>query len=88
MVGDPDDPALSHEAEELRLLVRELSARLVSALALLPLEAALAVARGEDPAAKELLRLDGWRETIELTSVDVEAEMARLWKRVPRREPA
>jgi hypothetical protein len=86
--GDPDAAKLQGELEELRALVRELSARLASLVSVLPLDAALALARGEDAAAEGPFRLADWRESIELTRADVESEMKLLWKRLPPRESA
>ena len=85
--GDPD-AKLRGELEELRALVRELSAQLAALVAALPLDAALALARGEDAAADGPFRLADWHESIELTRADVRAEMELLWKRLPPRESA
>lgn len=79
---------LRKEAAELRALVRELSAALVRAAAALPLDAALALARGEDAEGGTPFRLTEWHETIEVTCADVASELALLWKRVPPRENA
>jgi hypothetical protein len=79
---------LRTEAAELRSLARELSAALARAAAALPLDAALALARGEDAGADPPLALENWHETIEMTRADVATEMALLWKRLPPRENA
>ncbi len=68
--------------------MRELSAREAASLRALPLEAALALARGGDGVADAPFRLEGWHETIEMTRADVAPEMALLWKRLPPREKA
>ena len=86
--GDSDVEKLRRETEELRALVRELSAKLAALMSVLPLDAALALARGEDTGADGPFRLTDWRESIELTRADVAAEMQLLWKRVPPRESA
>jgi hypothetical protein len=86
--GANDADALRREAEELRAAVRALSSKLAALVALLPLDAALALARGEDAAIREPFRLVGWHETIEVTRADIAAEMDLLWKRVPPRESA
>ncbi len=78
--------SLRKEAAELRALARELSARLAGAVAALPLDAALALARGTGAGADAPFRLESWRETIEVTPADVRAEMDLLWKRLPPRE--
>ncbi len=88
LVSEGAELELRKEAEELRALVRALSARLVALEAVLPLEAALALARGSDAAAEPPLALENWHETTELTRADVATEMALLWKRLPRRERA
>lgn len=79
---------LRKEAAGLRDLVRELSAALVRATAALPLEAALAAARGGDVEPDPPLKLENWEETIEMTRADVATEMELLWKRLPPRESA
>ena len=79
---------LREEAAGLRDLVRELSAALVRAAAALPLEAALAAARGGDADPDPPLPLESWQETIEMTRADVATEMDLLWKRLPPRESA
>jgi hypothetical protein len=79
---------LRKEAAELRALVRELSARQAAAVSTLPLEAALALARGGDAAAEPPFRLENWNETIEMTRADVLSEMALVWRRIPPRESA
>lgn len=79
---------LRKEAAELRALVRDLSARQAAAVSALPLEAALALARGGDASLEPPFRLEHWRETIEMTRADVASEMALLWKRLPPRESA
>jgi hypothetical protein len=86
--GESDAAELRRETEELRALVRELSAKLAALMAVLPLDAALALARGEETGADGPFRLTDWRETIELTRADVAAEMELLWKRLPPRESA
>ena len=77
---------LRKEAAELRDLVRALSAALVRATSALPLDAALALARGENAEDAAPFRLTEWHETIEVTRGDVASEMALLWKRLPPRE--
>lgn len=77
---------LRREAAELRALARELSARLSSAVAALPLDAALALARGGEAAGTDAFHLENWNETIEITPADVRAELELLWKRLPPRE--
>ena len=79
---------LRREAEELRALVRALSARLAALVAVLPVEAAVALARGESEEAGGPFRLTEWRETIEVTRADIAPEMELLWKRAPPRESA
>jgi hypothetical protein len=79
---------LRKEAEELRALVRALSGRLAAAMAGLPLDGALALARGEDTRADGPFRLTDWHETIEVTRADIAPEMDLLWKRLPPRENA
>jgi hypothetical protein len=79
---------LRREAEELRALVRALSARLAALVAVLPPDAAVALARGEREEAGGPFRLTEWRETIEVTRADIAPEMELLWKRVPPRESA
>ncbi|MGZ5429684.1 MAG: hypothetical protein ACXWFS_11805 [Thermoanaerobaculia bacterium] len=79
---------LRKEAAELRALVRDLSARQAAAVSALPLEAALALARGGEAGAGPAFRLENWNETIEMTRADVLSEMALLWKRLPTREDA
>ncbi len=79
---------LRREAEELRALVRTLSARLADAVGALPLPSALALARGGEAGADPPFRLEGWSETIEMTPADVAPEMELLWKRLPPREGA
>jgi hypothetical protein len=86
--GDSDVEKLRRETEELRALVRELSAKLAALMSVLPLDATLALARDEDTGADGPFRLTDWRESIELTRADVKAEMELLWKRVPPRESA
>ncbi|HEX5855918.1 MAG TPA: hypothetical protein VFZ57_09880 [Thermoanaerobaculia bacterium] len=86
-MGD-DAEALRREAEELRAAVRELSERLASLVAVLPLDAALALARGENAGSGEPFLLADWHETIEVTRADIASEMNLLWKRVPPRESA
>jgi hypothetical protein len=76
------------EAAELRSLVRELSARQAAAVSTLPLDVALAFARGGDAGAGPPLALEPWTETIEMTRVDVAPELELLWKRLPPREGA
>lgn len=86
MNEDGELERLRKEAAELRALVRELSARQVAAVSTLPLEAALALAKGGDATAGPPFRLEGWSESIEMTRADVAPEMALLWRRVPPRE--
>jgi hypothetical protein len=86
--GDSEVEKLRREAEELRSLVRSLSARLTALVAVLPPELARALACGESEAEGEPLRLTEWRETIEVTRADIAPEMDLLWKRVPPRESA
>jgi hypothetical protein len=86
--GDSDVEKLRREAEELRALVRRLSGRLAAAMAVLPLDVALALARGEDTGADGPFRLTDWHETIEVMRADIAPEMDLLWKRVPPRESA
>lgn len=77
---------LRREAAELRALVRELSARQAAAVSALPLEVALALAKGGEAGLEPPFRLEHWNETIEMTRADVASEMALLWKRLPPRE--
>lgn len=77
---------LRREAAELRDLVRELSAALARAAAVLPPDIALALAEGREAGLDPPLGLEGWRETIETTRADVAAEMELLWRRLPPRE--
>jgi len=86
--GEAELERLRKEAAELRALVRELSAQSAAAIAALPLDAALALARGGDASLDPPFRLEHWQETIEMTRADVTAEMALLWKRLPPRENA
>jgi hypothetical protein len=86
--GDSDVEKLRREAEELRALVRVLSARLVALVASLPPDAAVALARGESEEGKEPFPLTEWHETIEVTRADIAPEMDLLWKRLPPRESA
>jgi hypothetical protein len=82
---------LEREVLELRALVRALSVRLAAAVAVLPRDAALALARGgnaEGGAGGPPFRLTEWHETIEVTRADIGAEMDLLWKRMPPRESA
>lgn len=82
---------LEWEVLELRTLVRALSERLGALVAVLPRDAALALARGENAeggAGGPPFRLTGWHETIEVTRADIAPEMDLLWKRVPPRESA
>ena len=97
MVGpdavEPDSglAPLEREVLELRALVRALSERLAAAVAVLPRDAALALARGENAeggAGGPPFRLTDWHETIEVTRADIAAEMDLLWKRIPPRESA
>ena len=82
---------LEREVLELRALVRALSERLAAAVDVLPRDAALALARGENAeggAGGPPFRLTEWHETIEVTRADIAAEMDLLWKRMPPRESA
>jgi hypothetical protein len=82
---------LEREAVALRALVRALSARLAAAVAVLPRDVALSLARGEDGDGGTdgpPFRLTEWSETIEVTRADIAAEMDLLWKRMPPRESA
>ena len=79
---------LRREAAELRALVRELSARQAAAVSALPLEVALALAKGGEAGLEPPFRLEHWNETIEMTRADVASEMALLWRRLPPRESA
>ncbi len=79
---------LRAEAAALRELVRALSARQVAAVSALPLEPALALARGGLAGPEPRFELDGWNETIEMTPADVAPEMELLWKKIPPRESA
>lgn len=82
---------LEREVLELRALVRELSERLAAAVAVLPRDEAIALARGDTAgggADGSPFRLTEWHETIEVTRADIAAEMDLLWKRVPPRESA
>jgi hypothetical protein len=72
----------------MRDLVRALSTALARAVAALPVDAALALARGEDAENGAPFRLTEWHETIEVTRADIAAEMDLLWKRLPPRESA
>ena len=86
--GDSDVEKLRREAEELRALVRALSARLVALVAVLPPDVAVALSRGESEGESGPFRLTGWHETIEVTRADIAPEMDLLWKRLPPRESA
>ena len=79
---------LRREAAELRALVRELSVRQAAAVSALPLEVALALAKGGEAGLEPPFRLEHWNETIEMTRADVASEMALLWRRLPPRESA
>ena len=82
---------LEREVLELRDLVRALSERLAASVAVLPRDAALALARGENAeggAGGPPFRLTDWHETIEVTRADIAAELDLLWKRMPPRESA
>jgi hypothetical protein len=82
---------LEREVLELRALVRALSERLAAAIAVLPRDEALALARGENVdrgVGGPPFRLTEWHETIEVTRADIGAEMDLLWKRMPPRESA
>ncbi|MCM3875257.1 MAG: hypothetical protein NEA02_02445 [Thermoanaerobaculia bacterium] len=82
---------LEREVLELRALVRTLSERLTDAVAALPRDEALALARGENAesgAGGPPFRLTEWHESIEVTRADIAAEMDLLWKRMPPRESA
>jgi hypothetical protein len=82
---------LEREVLELRALVRALSERLAAAVAALPRDEAIALARGESVeagAGGPPFRLTEWHETIEVTRADIAAEMDLLWKRMPPRESA
>lgn len=85
-MSDAELERLKQEAADLRVLARELSARLAEAVAALPLDAALALSRGGASGDAAAFRLENWRETIEMTPADVRAEMDLLWKRLPARE--
>jgi len=85
---DAELERLRAEAVELRDLVRALSAALARVAAVLPPEAALALARGGDAGAAPPFRLEHWDETAETTRADVAPELALLWKRLPPRENA
>jgi hypothetical protein len=85
---DAELERLRKEAAGLRDLVRELSARQVAAMSTLPLEAALALARGSEAGLDPPFRLENWEETIEMTRANVASEMALLWRRLPPRESA
>ena len=88
MSDDSEIERLRKENEELRDLVRALSASLTRAVGALPLDAALALARSENAEGGAPFRLTEWHETIEVTRGDVASEMALLWKRLPPRENA
>lgn len=88
MSDDAELERLRKEAAELRALVRELSARQAAAVSALPLEAALALAKGGEAGLEQPFRLEHWSETIEMTRADVAPELALLWKRLPPRENA
>ncbi len=77
---------LRKEAAELRALARELSARLASAVAALPLDVALALARGAGARGEAPFRLDGWQETVEMTPADLLDDLDLLWRRLAPRE--
>jgi len=88
-VSDADElERLRKEAAELRALVRELSASLARAAGAMPLDAALALAKGGEAGAEPPFRLENWDETIEMTRADVLSDMALLWQRLPPRENA
>ena len=89
MVSDDGElERLRREAAELRALVRELSARQAAAVSALPLEAALALAKGGEAGLEPPFHLENWNETIEMTRADVASEMALLWRRLPPRANA
>lgn len=82
---------LEREVLELRALARALSGRLAALVAVLPRDAALALARGENAegaAGGPPFRLTEWHETIDVTRAEIAAEMDLLWKRMPPRESA
>ena len=82
---------LEREVLELRALVRALSESLAAAIAVLPRDEAIALARGDgagDGVGGPPFRLTEWHETIEVTRADIAAEMDLLWKRLPPRESA
>jgi hypothetical protein len=89
VVSESDElERLRKEAADLRALVRELSARQAAAVAALPLEAALALAKGGDAGADAPYPLGHWNETIEMTRANVAPDLALLWRRLPPREGA
>ncbi len=88
MIDEIELERLRNEAADMRALVRELSARQAELVALLPLEAALALATGSSADAPAAFRLESWNETITMTRADVRTEMALLWQRLPSRESA
>jgi anti-sigma factor ChrR (cupin superfamily) len=79
---------LRQEVAELRALVRTLSTQLAAAVSALPLDAALALARGGAAGTRPPFRLENWHETIEMTRADLLADLALLWQRLPPRESA
>jgi anti-sigma factor ChrR (cupin superfamily) len=85
---DAELDRLRKEVAELRALVRALSASLARTAEALPLDAALALARGGETVVEPPLRLENWNETIEMTRADVLSDMAALWQRLPPRENA
>ena len=86
MSDDAELERLRAEAADLCALVRELSVRQAAAVSALPLDAALALARGGDADPEPPFRLEHWQETVEMTRTDVASEMALLWRRLPPRE--
>ena len=83
MSDDSEIERLRKENEELRDLVRALSASLMRAVGALPLDAALALARGRATDLDPPFRLEHWQETAEMTRGEVAGEMELLWKRLP-----
>jgi hypothetical protein len=79
------------EAEELRLVVGRLRARVVALTRTLPLDTLELLEKDPaDPAldARSWDIFDGWEDTIVLSKADVEEELRRLWARLaPPEEP-
>lgn len=73
------------EAEELRRVVDDLRSRLLALSRVLPVEYASVLeegARDIESAAPGWDLYEGWRDSIEFTTSDVDTEMKLLWERL------